>query len=362
MSNKTEWIKRKIPVWLILAVLIISVISVYFIFFSGPRRIQLKVMCADSLIVPFEALAQQFETQNPNIDVTIEGHGSIQVIRHVTELGSEQDIVAVADYSLIPMLMYNNEIPGTRKDYANWYMIFTSNRLGLVYTNVSKNADIINNSNWYDILSQSTIRIGLPIPWIDSCGYRALMMCQLAEVYYGNATIFERVLGNFSPPITMTEISGITNISVPELLNPEKDITLRGSSILLSNLIESGDLDYNFEYESIAKQRGFEFLELPPEIDLSSVNFSEQYNDVLVFLEFQRFASVIPEFYGEPIRYALTIPANAPHSDAAIQFIEFLLSAEGQEVMSQSYQPLLEPIEIDNPENMPAELKTLFGI
>jgi molybdate/tungstate transport system substrate-binding protein len=105
-----------------------------------------------------------------------------------------------------------------------------------------------------------------------------------------------------------------------------------------------------------------EFFELPPEIDLSSANFSDQYNDVLVHLEFQRFASVIPEFYGEPIQYALTIPANAPHPDAAVLFIEFLLSAEGQQVMSQAHQPLLLPVEIDNPENIPTELKTLLGI
>lgn len=360
--QQKNWAKRKMPAWLILTVLITSVVFINLFFFSSSSRIQLYVICADSLMTPFNELASQFEAENPEIDVIIEGHGSIQVIRHVTELGTVADLIAVADYSLIPMLMYDNKIPGTSKDYANWYIKFATNKLGFVYTTGSKDASIINKSNWFEILSQSDVKIGLPIPHVDSCGYRALMMCQLAEEYYSNFSIFENVLGAFSPPISINNDTGIYNISVPEVLNPLKDITLRGSSLVLSILIESGTLDYSFEYESVAKQRGLEFLEFAPEIDLSSENCSENYNNVLVQLQFQRFTSVIPQFYGEAIKYALTIPKNSLRENLAIKFIEFLLGEKGQKILSDCYQPMLLPLEINNPENMPAALRIALEI
>ncbi len=128
----------------------------------------------------------------------------------------------------------------------------------------------------------------------------------------------------------------------------------------LLGLLESGDLDYSFEYESVAKQHGLGFVELPAEIDLSSRDFADRYGQVTVKMDFQRFASINPEFRGEPIQYALTIPTNAPHPDAAIQFVEFLLGADGQRIFLESYQPTLVPPEADNPANMPARLQSLL--
>ena len=56
-----------------------------------------------------------FEKANPNVDVQIQGHGTIQVIRHVTELNYKVDVMLVADYSLIPRMMYPTINPNTTK-------------------------------------------------------------------------------------------------------------------------------------------------------------------------------------------------------------------------------------------------------
>ncbi len=60
-------------------------------------------------------------------------HGSIQVMRHATELHEPIDVVATADASLIPMLMYAMNDPDTGQPYANWYIRFASNHLALAY-------------------------------------------------------------------------------------------------------------------------------------------------------------------------------------------------------------------------------------
>lgn len=321
---------------------------------------QLTVLCAGSLIVPFQELADKFEAAYPNVDVLLEGHGSIQVIREVTELGKEADVMAVADYSLLPMMMYNNEVPGAGESYGSWCLKFATNRLGLAFTTTSTGADRITDSNWYNVLSEAGIKLGVPDPRYDSCGYRALMLCQLAEEYYSDDTIFERVMGTFSPPITVTHNADMDVISVPEVVKPTK-VTVRGYSVALLGLLESGDLDYSFEYESVARQHGLGFVALPPEIDLSSRGFADGYGQVVVKMDFHRFASINPEFRGEPIQYAVTIPSNSPHPEVAVEFVEFLLGDVGQGVFLEAHQPTLVPPEADNSANMPAGLESLLG-
>ncbi|MBP8718426.1 MAG: hypothetical protein KBI07_05005, partial [Candidatus Atribacteria bacterium] len=97
------------------------------VFIPGPLlngysqgQIPVKVMTAGSLLVPFRAIEEAYKEAHPEIDVLIEGHGSIQVIRHVTEVPlfsgeAIADVVAVADYSLIPKMMYQTLLPGENR-------------------------------------------------------------------------------------------------------------------------------------------------------------------------------------------------------------------------------------------------------
>jgi len=164
---------------------------------NAEEKTQLRVICAGSLMVPFMEIEKAYEALYPHVDVLTQGHGSIQVIRRVTELGHEADIVAVADHSLIPPMMYDVQMPDSDDSYANWYIRFASNTLGLAYTPSSNYADEINADNWYEILSRPDVRLGMSDPRFDACGYRAIMACWLAELLYDDDNIFDNVLGNF---------------------------------------------------------------------------------------------------------------------------------------------------------------------
>jgi molybdate/tungstate transport system substrate-binding protein len=132
---------------------------------------------------------------------------------------------------------------------------------------------------------------------------------------------------------------------------------MRGSSVQLLAVLESGDLDYAFEYLSVSKQHNLNFLPLPPEINLSDEAYEENYNRTRVKLAYQRFATVNPEFHGKTIHYGLTIPSNAPHSDLAAEFIQFLIGPEGQRVMAENHHPMILPPVVDNEAALPQALK-----
>jgi molybdate/tungstate transport system substrate-binding protein len=134
---------------------------------------------------------------------------------------------------------------------------------------------------------------------------------------------------------------------------------MRGGSIMLIALLESGDIDYAFEYESVVRQHKLEMVKLPETVDMSKTEFESAYEAVQVNLDFQRFATVKPQFRGERIGYGITVPVNAPHPDEAALFIEFLLSPEGRAIMEADYHPLFDPFTADGYENMPESLQTL---
>ncbi len=176
-------------------------------------------LCAGSLILPFADLETAFEAQNPDVDVLGEYHGSIQVMRHVTDIHEKIDVVATADHSLIPMLMYATPDPDTGLPYASWYIRFAGNRLALAYTSRSKFADEINAQNWYEVITRPGVRLGIADPRFDASGYRALMALKLAESFYGKPGLLNGVIKDqFEYPITVFEDDSGTEITVPEIL------------------------------------------------------------------------------------------------------------------------------------------------
>jgi molybdate/tungstate transport system substrate-binding protein len=339
---------RLIILSLLISSLFLSLISTGYC----QEKTTVKIQSAGSLLVPLRAIEQAFEANNPDIDVLIEGHGSIQVIRHVIELPAFSgepiaDIVAVADYSLIQKLMYRTLIPESEQPYADWCIQFATNSLGLAYTAQSKYDNEINVNNWYQILSRSDVKTGISDPRFDACGYRALMTMKLAELFYNEKDILYRVIGKFSYPIKVEEHNNSYTILVPEILEAER-LAIRDSSIKLLFPLQSGDLDYAFEYKSVAQQHDMNFLEFPDKINLSSENYKTLCENMKVKLAFKRFASVNPDYDILPITYGMTIPNNAPHPEQAIRLINFILSPQGQEILEKNKQVTINPPVIDN--------------
>ena len=355
--------RAHIVVALVAAVLIGSLVYsvVYFNMSNGKNT--LTILCADSLLYPLSKVESAFESSYPNVNVELDGHGSIQVIRQVlppVDMGA--DVLMVADYALIPLMMYNATMPGTNESYADYYIRFAGDSIVLAYTNQSKYAGEINSSNWYSILMRADVKFGFPNPEIDSLGYRALMTIQLAEAYYGNNTIFNKlVTDNFDPPIDSVPTGSNYTIIVPDVQVPSGDnLVLRDSGVLLIPLLQTGSIDYCFLYQSNAEQYGLNYVTLPDQINLGSQQSEGYYEKVSVMFEEQRFATVNIDRTGEPIYFGLTIPANAPHPELAAEFVKFVLGQEGNKVFQSCWQPVFEPAFTDNLTAVPSLLQPLL--
>jgi molybdate/tungstate transport system substrate-binding protein len=311
---------------------------------TGPReKTPIRVLAAGSLLLPLEGVETQFEAGNPGVDVQIEGHGSIQVIRQVTDLHRPVDVVLVADESLIPDMMYQ-PMEGGMRNYTDGYTPFATNAMVIAYTNRSRYADEINRENWREVLARPDVRTGFSNPMLDAAGYRALLVALLAETYYHDPGLFDRLIGShFNPPLVLDIENGTRLVTLPPVLRPSDNrVAVRDGSIYLMSLLSAGGIDYAFEYRSVAEGQNLSFIPLPEEIDLSSPAFSKEYSQARVVLGFERFSSLGRNRTGSPIVYAVTIPNNAPHPELAHQFMNFTL-AEAQKGGNGWPAPLGEP-------------------
>jgi molybdate/tungstate transport system substrate-binding protein len=286
----------------------------------------LKVVPAGSLLQPFDEVEKTFEAQHPDVDVQVEGHGSIQAIRQVTDLHRQVDVVAVADASLIPDLMFRTDSM-TGANFTDTYTPFATNAMVIAFTNKSKYADEITSENWFQVLSRPDVRVGISNPMLDAAGYRSIMVSLLADRYYQNTTLFPILIGShFTPSLVVHDEDGIATIRLPEVLRPsDGKLVIRDGSIFVLSHLEAGGIDYAFEYRSVAEGHDLRWINLPPEIDLSSPDFAEEYGKVRVILGFQRFSAIGQERTGQPIVYAVTIPNNAPHRDLAQEFADVVI-------------------------------------
>lgn len=276
--------------------------------------VELRILHASSLKLPLEAMAENFEQLHQRVKVRPEALGSVLAVRKVAELGKVADLVMVADYSLLE---------GLGDKYANWYIIFAKNSMVLAYTQHSKSSKVINETNWLEVLRSEGVKFGFSDPNLDPCGYRALIVLALAG---GLGLVEENVKGIASEAIG----EGLLIALSPKLEPEPTKVTIRPKSAELVARLQLGALDYAFIYESLALQHNLSYVDLPPELDLDSSNHSQRYERISVILGDGRVVR------GKPILYAATIPTNAKNPEAAEEFLLYLLSPEGREVLRRN--------------------------
>ncbi len=292
---------------------------------GGELSGELIIFQAGSLAIPFQEMAQAFNRKHPRVNILRESAGSRQCARKVTDLDRACDVVAVADYTVIEELL----IP----ERADWNISFATNEMAIMYRKDSPLADEINGENWPRILLREGVEYGHSDPNSDPCGYRSLLVWQLAEAYYKTPNLYRKLARNC----------------------PKRNIRAKETDLIA--LLEVGELDYLFIYRSVCEQHRMPYVVLPDQINLKSAEYSDFYNRASIKVTGKKPGEWLKK-RGEPMVYGITIPRNAPHPEAAVSFVKFVISAEGQAVMTKNGQPPIVPVVVTgNRDKLPAKLR-----
>ncbi len=288
---------------------------------------------AGSLTVPFAKIEKQFEADHPDIDIQREAGGSTKMARMISELGKPADIMASADFAVID----KNLIP----KFADWNIRFATNQLVLCYTDQSRFAGEVTAQNWYDILCREGVVWGHSDPNLDPCGYRAVMVLQLAEKFYQKPGLFDRLIAN----------------------RPMENI--RPKSVELVSLLKTGNMDYAWEYLSVAVQHGLKYVKLDDHINLGNYKYDAFYKQATVKVTGKQPNTWITRT-GKSCTYGITLINAAPNKKGAILFLEYLLSPDGGlTVLKEMGQPPFIPCRVSSEkvlQGLPAQLQKLVEI
>jgi molybdate/tungstate transport system substrate-binding protein len=294
---------------------------------------KLVMFHAGSLTVPFATMEKVFEAKYPGVDLQREPSGSSKAARKVSDLKKPCDIMASADYKVIDKLL----IP----QYADWNIRFATNQLVLCYTDKSKYAGEVTADNWYNILARKGVVWGHSDPNLDPCGYRSLMVLQLAETYYKQPGLYDKLIAN--RPI----------------------VNIRPKSVELVSLLQSGNMDYAWEYLSVAVQHGLKFVILPDQINLGNYKYDTLYAGAVVRVTGKK-PGTFMDIKGKSCTYGVTLIKDAPNKEAAVAFLTYMLDpAGGLKVLKDMGQPPFVPCRVPTEKmkvSLPEELKRLVEV
>jgi molybdate/tungstate transport system substrate-binding protein len=288
-------------------------------------------MYAGSLVKTFESTIGPLFQKDTGYIYVGEGKGSVQLANMIIDKQRDPDVFVSA--GTIPVMRLMNQNP----PLAHWLVKFASAEMVIAYTPNSPFFSDLERARqgeipWYEILSEEEgLKFRRTDPDLDPKGYYMIMVAQLANIYYNDSTIKDRILSEDRNPA--------------QLLPEESLLTT----------LEQGQIDASATYKHEAVARGLPYITLPGEINLSDPKFSNFYNQASYALGNGQVVR------GDAIDFSLTIPETNKNTDGSIAFVKFLLSEKGMGLLEKYGLNPIKAVGEGDVEKMPPAIKELLG-
>ena len=287
------------------------------------------VMYAGSLVNIFENEIKLAFQNLTGYNFIGEGKGSVQISNMILDGFRKPDIFVSADTTPIERLI-NHSLP-----LANWLVKFGSAELVIAYNPRSPFApELLKASNgeipWYKILQKEGLKFGRTDPELDPKGYYTIIAAKLANIYYNDSTIKDKILGEDRNK---------------EQIFPEE---------ILKSILDSGQIDATAAYKHEAIAKGLPYITLPDQINLSEPNYTNFYNKIYYKLGTGETIS------GNPIFFSFTIPNTVENIEGAMSFVKFLLSENGKKILEKIGLSPIEPILQGDTHQLKSEIFSLI--
>ncbi|MFZ0556538.1 MAG: extracellular solute-binding protein, partial [Nitrososphaeraceae archaeon] len=246
---------------------------------SPAQKDPVSVMYAASLIRTFEdSLGPAFQA-NTGYPYQGEARGSVQIANMMLDGLRRPDVFVSA--GTIPIMKLMN----ATDPLADWLVKFGAAEMVIAYSPDSRFFNDLEKARtgeipWYQVLSNPDLKFGRTDPELDPKGYYTILTAELANKYYNDSGIKQRILGEDRNS---------------KQIFPEET---------LKTILEQGQLDAVAAYKHEAVARGLPYITLPPNINLANPTFSDFYKTASYTLEDGKGQTV----FGEPIYFSFTIP------------------------------------------------------
>ena len=140
-----------------------------------------------------------------------------------------------------------------------------------------------------------------------------------------------------------------------KLLANRPQENIRPKSVELISLLQTGNMDYAWEYLSVAVQHKLRYIVLPDEMNLGNYKYDPIYEKAVVRVTGKKPGTYM-EMKGKSCTYGITLIENAPNREAAVAFLAYMLDPEGGlKILEEMGQPPFVPCRVSS-EAMKAKL------
>ncbi|MCE4619980.1 MAG: substrate-binding domain-containing protein [Desulfurococcales archaeon] len=320
--------KRSLLAGILLVIVMVSVVAALSLRNTGKSRV-VNVCSAGSMSLPVKVLSENY-ARSHDVVVHVRMGGSLDLVRGVSELGLDCNVLVVADYRLIPEYLY----PAGK---ADWYAIFASNEMVIAWNNNTRPP-----GDYEAILREvagGKATLGISDPNRDPCGYRAIGVIGLVALHDNNTSLLDDIVVKGIPGSHYSLVNGTLKVYIPASYTPRDPLVVRPRSIELIALLQEGAVDYALLYKNEAVQHHLNYVELPGWASLSREDMDNYYSRVVVLvLAGTKDAKAIPM---HSIAYGLTTIKDS--GSQAVDLAQYILDS-GDILAEYGFNPLNPPI------------------
>jgi molybdate/tungstate transport system substrate-binding protein len=289
------------------------------------------VMYAGSLVKIFENRIEPSFHNQTGYNLVGEGKGSVQIANMILDGFRRPDVFLSADTLPIQKLIVHNP------PLAHWLVRFASAEIVIAYNPTSPFAFELERASkgeiqWFQVLEEKRLKFRRTDPELDPKGYYTIIVAKLANLYYNDSTIKDRILGEDRNK---------------EQIFPEE---------ILKSILESGQIDAVAAYKHEAIAHGLPYITLPPQINLGDPRYSSFYNQVSYTQGMNH------TIRGSPIFFSYTIPDTVNNINGAVSFAKYLISQPGKTILTSVGLNPIKPIIGGDIKTLQAEIKALIQL
>ena len=247
----------------------------------------LEVFHADSLAGPMSELKKAFEGKFNAVTINLRAGTSKQLAERILK-GEPCDVFASSSPAVIEEDLLNKRIAGLDKVAASWYVVFSANEMVLI-TGKGNPLGIRQVAD----LAKPDVTFVRVTGEKDLATKRTVEFLQKAAALEGQPAIAQKIVDSAA-------VDPAKPNSVPDTVRAVREGKANAGVVYFS--------------AAVAARNDVDIVRFP-----ASVNLSDE------------------------IRNAATVPGTAKNGKAALDFVKFLLSAEGQTILKDTGQPPVVP-------------------
>ena len=269
-------------------ILLFSAVALLMVFFSGQVVASgITVFHADSLAGPMKELKAAFEAKRKG--------GTVSLVTGRSELLAEQilkgdtcDVFAPSSAAVIENLLLGKKITSTNMDAATWYIIFSANEMVVI----TKKGNPLGIKRITD-LSKPDVKFTRVTGEKDLGTSRTITFLKQAAALEGQPDLAQKIIDG-----------SIVDLSKPHTVPDTIRAVIEGKA-------NAGVVYYS---AAVAAKDNLDIIRFPDNVNLS-----------------------------DKIQNAATVSGTAKNKEMAVDFVIFILSPEGQNILKQTGQPPVVP-------------------